>query len=89
MTASISSKATQPITSLEIGRIAVLIPNCKDKTMTDKLMYIPMMIQKNTSSVDYKEWLKCLETQINKPTNQNLIKVHKSTKLLSQRIRKH
>ena len=34
-----------------------------------------MMIHKITPSVDYKMWLKRLDNQVNKPTNQNSIKV--------------
>ena len=41
-----------------------------------------MMIHKIILSVDYKYWLKRLDTQLNEPNNQN------SRKLLSQRIRK-
>ena len=37
------------------------------------------MINKITLSVDYNKWLKRLDTQLNKPTNQNLIKVYKPT----------
>ena len=40
-------------------------------TMADKLMYIPMIINKIIPSVDYKYWLKRLNTQLNNPTNQN------------------
>ena len=45
-----------------------------------------MMIHKITPSVDYNYWLKRLNTQLNKPTNQNSEK--KFPKLLSPRIRK-
>ena len=38
--------------------------------MSDKFMYIPNDDIKN-------QWLKRLNTQLNKPTNQNLIKVPK------------
>ena len=51
--------------------------------MADKLMQSPMLIHKVTPSVDYNWWLKRLDTQLNKPVNQNLIKVPK----LSQRIK--
>ena len=44
----------------------------RDKTMADKFM-IPMMMHKIIPFVDYKYWLKCLDTQLNNPTNQNLI----------------
>ena len=67
MTASINSKATQPITSLEIGRIAVLIPNCKDKTMTDKLMYIPNYDTQNYLFSKFDKVLKVV-----KPTNKKM-----------------
>ena len=33
------------------------------------------MIHKITTSVDYNKLLKCLDTQLNEPTNQNVIKV--------------
>ena len=36
-----------------------------------------MMIHKITISVDYNQYLKRLDTQLNEPTNQNLIKVPK------------
>ena len=42
-------------------------------------MYIPNKDTKNYPSVDFNNWLKRLETQLNKPTNQNLIKVDKPT----------
>ena len=51
--------------------------------MTDTLMYIPNdNTQKLTPSVALNKWLKRLNFQLNKPTNQN------SLKLLNQRIRK-
>ena len=34
-----------------------------------------MMIDKITPSVDYNQWLKRLDSQLNDPTNQNLIEV--------------
>ena len=40
----------------------------------------PMITHKITPSVDYNKWLKRLNTQLNKPTNQNLIKVPKVVK---------
>ena len=46
-----------------------------DKTMGDILMYIPNDDTQNFSSVDYNQWLERLDTQINEPTNKNLIKV--------------
>ena len=36
-----------------------------------------MMINKTTPSLDYKQWLKRLDTQLCEPNNQNLIKVPK------------
>ena len=45
--------------------------------MADKLMYIPNEDIQNTLSVDYDQCLKPLDTQLNEPTNQNLIKVPK------------
>ena len=48
--------------------------------MVDKLMYIPIDDTQNYPSVDYNKWLKCLDTQFNKLTNQNLIKVPKVVK---------
>ena len=40
----------------------------------------PMMIPKITPSVDYNKQLKRLDTQINDPTNQKLLKVPKVVK---------
>ena len=42
-----------------------------------------MIIYKFTPSADYNLWLKCLDTQLNEPTNR------KSQKLLNQQIGKH
>ena len=39
-----------------------------------------MMIHKSTPFVDYNWWLKCLDTQLNEPTNQNAIKAPKVVK---------
>ena len=36
-----------------------------------------MMIHKIAPSVDYNWWLKRLDTQLNEPPNQNLIKIIK------------
>ena len=44
-----------------------------------------MMIHKMNPSVDYNQWLKRMNTQLNEQTNQNSLE---SSKLLSQRIRK-
>ena len=38
--------------------------------MTDKLMYIPIMILKINHSVDYNYWLKRSDTLLNEPNNQ-------------------
>ena len=54
--------------------------------MAEKFMYIPNNdydTQNYPFSVDYNEWLKHLDTELNKTTNQN------SPKLLSQRNLKH
>ena len=51
-----------------------------DKTLADKLMYIPNIDTQNYTFVDYNQWLKRLETQLNKPTNQNSLKVLKVVK---------
>ena len=37
----------------------------------------PMMIKKTTLSVDYNKWLKRVDIQLNKPTNQNSINIPK------------
>ena len=37
----------------------------------------PMMIHKITPSLDYNLWFKCLDTQLNNPTNKNSVKVPK------------
>ncbi len=43
----------------------------RDKTMAHKLLYTPlMMIHKITLSVDYNKYLKCFDTEPNKPINQ-------------------
>ena len=44
--------------------------------MADKLMYIPNDDTKIPPSVDYNQWLKSLDTQLNEPTNA---KFNKST----------
>ena len=49
--------------------------------MTDKLMHIPYDYTKNYPSVDYNQWLKRLDTQLNQLTNQNLINVPKVVKV--------
>ena len=50
--------------------------------MAGKLMYIPNDDTPNYPFY-YKKWLKCLDTKLNKPTNQNSNKV---LNFLSQRI---
>ena len=65
----------------------ILDRDLRDKTMTDTLMYIPNdNTQKLTPSVALNKWLKRLNFQLNKPTNQNSLKL--LIKLLIQRIRK-
>ena len=39
-----------------------------------------MMTDKITPTVDYNQWMKTFDTQINEPTNQNYIKVPKANK---------
>ena len=46
--------------------------------MADKWMYISMA-HKITSSEDQNQWLKRLNTQFNKSTNHNFVKVIKPT----------
>ena len=53
--------------------------------MTDKLMYIPKIIHKIIPFIDYNKWSQRLKTQLNEPTNHNLMK---AARLLSYRIRK-
>ena len=49
--------------------------------MADKLMYIPnLMTHVIPSSVDYKYWLKHLDTQLNESTNPKSAKVPKVVK---------
>ena len=52
-----------------------------DKTMADKLMYIPNEDTQIIHCVDYNQWLKRLDTQLNEPIYQSSIKVHKVVKL--------
>ena len=55
--------------------------------MADKQMYnIPIMIHKINPYVDYNQQLKRLDTQLNEPTNQNLLKV---PKVVEPTIKKH
>ena len=53
--------------------------------MADKKMYIPNEDTKNYPSVDYNNWLKSLETQLNEPNNQNSVKVLKVVKPISKK----
>ena len=48
--------------------------------MAMELMYIPNHDKKNYANEDYNKWLKRLDTQFNKSTYQNLIKVPKVVK---------
>ena len=47
--------------------------------MADKLMFIPDDDTQNNPfcRIDYNNWLKCLYTILNVPTNENSIKVPK------------
>ncbi len=40
----------------------------------------PMMKHKITPSVDYKLWLKCMDTLLNEPSHQNSVDVPKVVK---------
>ena len=48
-----------------------------DETMPVKMINIPNDDKQITPFVDYNQWLKRLGTQLNEPTNQNLMKVPK------------
>ena len=50
-----------------------------------KLIYIPNDDTQNYSSVDYNYWLKRLNTELNKPINQNSIKVLKVGKTANKK----
>ena len=54
--------------------------------MDEKFMYIPNDDTQNNSSVDYNQWLKRQETQLNKPTNKNSIKVPNVDRLKNKKI---
>ena len=41
--------------------------------MADKFINIPNDVTQNTPSVDYNKWLKRLNTQFKKQTNQNSV----------------
>ena len=45
--------------------------------MADKFSTFPIMVHTFTTFVDYNKLLKCLDTQLNVPTNQNSVKVPK------------
>ena len=45
--------------------------------MVNKLMY---MMHKINSSVDFNQWLKCFDTQLNEPTNKNSTEAPKVVK---------
>ena len=51
--------------------------------MSDKLMHIPYG---DTPSLNCNYWLKRLDTQLNKPTNQNSVKVPKVVKLTNKKM---
>ncbi len=46
----------------------------------------PLMTHKITPSVDLNQWLERLNTQLNKPTNQNLVKVPKVVELTNKKM---
>ena len=48
--------------------------------MADKLIYIPNSDTQNNPLIDYNGWLKRLDTEQNKLTNKNTIKVSKVVK---------
>ena len=45
-----------------------------------------MVIHKITPSVDYNSWLKRLDTELNKPTNRNSIKVYNAVKPTNKKM---
>ena len=47
-------------------------------------MYIPNVNTQN--HVDYNYWLKRMDTQFNKPTNQNFLKVLKIVKQMNKKM---
>ena len=51
-----------------------------DKAMDDKFCTSQMIIHKISPSVDYNQWLKRFDTQLNDPTNKNLNQVPKVVK---------
>ena len=48
--------------------------------MADKFMYINPNGDTQITPVEFNMWLKCLDTQLNIPTNQNSTKVPKVIK---------
>ena len=58
----------------------------RDKQLPINLCKSLLMLHTITSSVDYKYMLKCIDIQLNEPTNKKSIKV--PSKLLSEGIRK-
>ena len=48
--------------------------------MNNKIMYIPYVNTQKYPSVDYNYRLKCLDTQLSEPSNQNTITVPKVEK---------
>ena len=63
-----------------------------DKTMDDKSIYnqyggiYSQKINKMIHKIDYKQWLKRLNTHFNEPMNQNQIKVPKIIKRTNKKI---
>ena len=53
--------------------------------MANKLTYILNDYTQNTPSVDYSQWLKRLNIQLNEPTNQNSIDVPKVIELTNKK----
>ena len=54
--------------------------------MADKLIYIPNNDAQNYPSIDYNYLLKCLDNELNEPTNQNSIKVPKVVRQRKENI---
>ena len=48
--------------------------------MANKLFTSPLLVYKITPPVNYNQWLKRLDTQLNESTNQNSTKVVDPTK---------
>ena len=62
------------------------IRDIRDKSMENNLSTSPQIVNKITAFIDYNQWLKRLETQLDEPTNQNSLKLQR---LISQQLRKH